>query len=126
MQPFMQTQRQPAQKALKIQLQGQLDGAAMREALDGLQAQLKDQPGPCCLIVDSLQMLGYDSDARSAFVSWIYAHRQQLSCVAVISNNKKWRSVIAVMSSMSQVRMRTFASVPESQSWTRAQTIAAR
>ena len=69
------------------------------------------------LIVDCREMTSYDSEARSAFVTWNRSHRQHLERVAIITDKLLWHMVIRTMSLASGQTMRPFDGIEDAQAW---------
>lgn len=71
------------------------------------------------LVVDCLNMPGYDREARDLFVNWNKAHRDRLVGVAVVTTNPMYRMVIGAMSLASSQQMKAFSTEEEANQWLR-------
>ncbi len=91
-----------------ITLTEHLTAAKLKLALATVDEALRTRSDKLWLIVDVLQMAGYDSDARTAFVAWNRANRPRLHGVAIVTHRTLWRVVVAAMSLASGQQMRAF------------------
>jgi hypothetical protein len=111
----------PPFPAIQVTLEGHLTEAALAVALDRADIELRAAKVPTALVVNCLNMAGYDSAARSLFVSWNSRHKRKFFCVAVITTNKLWHMVVSSMSLASSQKMKAFNALGEAGPWISAQ-----
>jgi SpoIIAA-like len=100
-------------------LRGHLTAPSLKEALDGAELALGGAERPA-LLVDVLQMTGYDTEARFLFVSWNSANRTRIAGVAIVTTNRLWVMIIAAMAIASGQKMKAFDSADSATAWCRA------
>jgi hypothetical protein len=71
------------------------------------------------VLLDCLEMDGYDLDARHAFVEWNKQWKPHVSRVAIVTRNRLYHVVIATMSLASGQAMKGFADHDEALGWAR-------
>lgn len=99
-----------------ISLRGQLTDDGLQAALRDVEPALEDHAHNA-LLVDALEMTGYEPDARALFVRWNAEHRTRIDRVAILTQRTLWRAVIAGMSLASKQQMRAFATRDEALAW---------
>ena len=67
------------------------------------------------MILDCLEMDGYEPDARQAFVDWLRTHAP--GTVAVVTRRQSWHMVTSAMSLASGRHMKAFATVEQARAW---------
>lgn len=102
---------------IQLALIGHLTESALMAALDRADLELGAARSRAALIVNCLTMTGYDSAARSLFVSWNSRHKRKFSCVAVITKNKLWHMVVSSMSLASGQKMKAFTDPADAEPW---------
>ncbi len=100
----------------QIVLRGHLTEAALRSSLESIDPDLAGG-ARCALLVDVTGITGYDSAARSLFVSWNREHRSRITGVAVVTTNRLWTMVISAMSLASAQKMKPFATRESAVEW---------
>ena len=106
---------------LRVQLTGHLTEASLTASLEPTASELQQATGRCGMIVDCLLMTGYDSAARSLFVSWHKLNRIHFFAIAIVTKNRLWHMVISSMSLASGQKMKAFDSQQEAEVWLSAQ-----
>ena len=114
---------------VELLLQGHLSESVLAAALDRADHDIHAASSHPILVVDCLNMTGYDSGARSLFIAWNSRHRKKFLCVVVITQNKLWHMVVGTMALASGQKMRAFNDTAEaapwiSQQWSRAHPVA--
>ena len=94
-----------------------LEGHLTAESLDAAFAALALPSGRTPLVVDCRAMTGYDAAARERFVDWNRAHRERLTRVAVLTDNRLWHMVISAMAMASGQPMKGFADPGAARAW---------
>ena len=102
---------------VQLVLAGHLTESALGAALNRADLELGAAKSRPALIVNCLTMTGYDSAARSLFVSWNSRHKRKFLCVAVITKNKLWHMVVSSMSLASGQKMRAFNDPADAEPW---------
>ena len=92
--------------------------SSLKKALSSADADLQG-PDPVGLVVDALQMSGYDAAAREQFVLWHHARRSRISRVAVLTRRSLWHMVIRAMSFAANVPMQPFQDLDVATAWAR-------
>jgi len=98
-------------------LEGHLSEAALAAGLEPITRRLRGTADAIDLLVDCQRMTGYDAGARSHFVRWNQQHRARVGRVAIVTDNRLWRMVIAAMSLASSREMRAFATPELARAW---------
>jgi hypothetical protein len=101
-----------------VELIGHLTEASLATSLAALEPRLGGEWTP--VLFDCRKMTDYDLAARHAFVRWHAAHRDKISRVAIVTENRLWWMVIHAMSLASGQAMKGFATVDEAIAWARA------
>ena len=106
-------------KHLQVQLSlvGHLTESALAATLDRTDREIRAATNRPTLVVDCLTMSGYDSAARSLFVSWNSRHKRKFLCVAVITKNKLWHMAVSSMALVSGQKMRAFNALADADPW---------
>ncbi len=104
-----------------LSLVGHLTEDTLEAALKRADAEIYAAKARLVLVVDCLTMTGYDSAARSLFVSWNSHHKNDFAGVAVITRNSLWHMVVGSMSFASGQKMRAFDTLSDSTVWIEAQ-----
>lgn len=107
----------PHASLLTLTLEGHLSAGNLHGVTAPVAVRLAGQGPRCGLIVDARRMTGYDTEARTAFVSWIGEHRSRLLAIAILTSNTVWRMVIGAMALASGTRMKPFAEPGEAEAW---------
>ncbi len=69
------------------------------------------------VLVECRAMVGYDLDARGAFVEWNARMRARIAHLAVLTDRPMWRLVVSGMALASRQNMRAFANRPDALAW---------
>jgi hypothetical protein len=101
-----------------VELVGHLTEASLAASLAALEPSLGGARTP--ILVDCRKMTDYDLAARHAFVRWNAAHRDKITRVGIVTENRLWWMVIHAMSLASGQAMKGFATVDEATAWARA------
>ncbi len=101
---------------LSVRLEGHLTRDQLKDALARVTPALGSDE-PLRLLVDCSEMVGYDLDARHAFVEWLREHTP--GRVAILTDRALWRMVISSMSLASSVPLRPFADRTAAEGWLR-------
>jgi len=101
---------------LELKLRGQLTANGLAGLLESLEVRIRGE-GSDLLLVDCLDMTGYDPAARDLFVSWNARNRGHLRAVAIVTRNTLWHLVVGTMALASRQRMRAFDGRAEGVSW---------
>jgi hypothetical protein len=104
----------------RITLTGHLTEASLAAALAPVTLRLESAAAPVSLIVDALEMTGYDLACRHVFTAWNKSQKGRIARVAIVTEKTMWRAVIAAMSLASGQTMKAFRSVEESMIWMEA------
>lgn len=102
---------------LSIRLVEHLTEASLSAALLPVTQRLEQSASKAGLVVDCLQMSGYDATARSLFVEWNRAHRDRLHAIGIVTRNLMWHVVISSMALASGQKMKAFGSVHDAEVW---------
>jgi ABC-type transporter Mla MlaB component len=102
---------------LAIRLVAHLTEASLSAALLPISQRLEQLGSQAGLVVDCLQMSGYDAAARSLFVEWNRAHRDRLCAIGIVTRKLMWHVVISSMALASGQRMKAFGSVRDAEVW---------
>lgn len=100
-----------------ITYKGQLSVTAVEQSMRVLDDALRNAPEGVNLVVNCLAMEGYDAEARRAFQQSVGGRLGSLRHVAVITDRKLWPMIVATMSAMTRVPMRSFGDVQEAEVW---------
>jgi hypothetical protein len=122
----MQTSRRPEQhtspngarpELLSVRLVAHLTEASLSAALRPVSRSIDASTVKAGLVVDCLEMTGYDAAARSHFVDWNKAYRDRLFAIGIVTRNIMWHVVISSMALASGQKMKAFNSVREAEVW---------
>jgi hypothetical protein len=102
---------------MRVRLVEHLTESSPTAALSPISRSLEPSGTKAGLIVDCLQMTGYDAAARSLFVEWNKAHLHQLTAIGIVTRHIMWHVVISSMSLASGQKMKAFTSVHEAEVW---------
>jgi len=94
-----------------------LTEASLTAALQPISQRLEQSTTRAGLVVDCLQMTGYDAAARALFVDWNKAHRDRLYAIGIVTRNLMWHVVISSMALASGQKMKAFVSVHDAETW---------
>jgi hypothetical protein len=87
-------------------------------ALVPVTGRLTEEPARIALLINALQMTGYDLSCRHVFTEWNRVHKTRISRVAIVTEKVMWRAVIAGMALASGQTMKAFSSLDEATRWT--------
>lgn len=105
------------EEIVDVKLRGQLDVKQLQEQLAPVERRIGEGNPPKALIVDCLDMTGYEGTARRYFVEWNATHRDSLNRLAVVLSNPLWKMVVSAMSLASGQVMKAFSSPSEARAW---------
>lgn len=101
----------------EIKLRGTLDVKQLEKQLAHVERSFNAQSEARPLIVDCLDMTGYESAARRYFVEWNAKHRGSVSRLAIVLSNPLWKMVVSAMSLASGQVMKAFNDPREARVW---------
>jgi hypothetical protein len=102
---------------IQLLLRGHLSESALVAELDRADHELLGVTNRPVLVVNCLTMTGYDSAARSMFVSWNSRQKRKFLCVVVITENKLWHMVVSSMALASGQKMKAFNTLALAAPW---------
>jgi hypothetical protein len=108
----------PAKGVVVLSLRGTLTVGTLTKALRDVEPGLR-VGSPIGVVVDALQMTGYEAAAREQFVSWHHQRRECISRVAVVTENRLWHMVVRAMSFAARVPMQPFRELGPAMAWAR-------
>ncbi len=101
-----------------ITLRGHLTVAALEAELDAL-AKVVAESNEVPVIVDCLEMTGYDVLARASFIDFHKRWRNNLLGVAIVTDRVAWKGVVLAMAMASSTKMRAFGDQTSAKVWLR-------
>ena len=105
-------------EASVVTLRGHLTVAALEQQLDAL-AKVLAENAEVPVIVDCLEMTGYDVLARASFIDFHKRWRNNLLGVAIITDRVAWKGVVLAMAMASSTKMRAFSDQAAAKVWLR-------
>lgn len=102
---------------LETSLRGHLTRAELDRSLAELVPALEQAQDKVLVLIDCLEMKGYDLDARHAFVEWNGKWRTKIERVAIVTQNRVYHVVISAMALASGQAMRGFADHDAALAW---------
>jgi hypothetical protein len=114
-----ESSRRPITDPVVGRLVGHLTRAQLEQILGEI-AELLQVHELAPVLLDCLEMGGYDLDARHAFVEWNKQWKPHVSRVAIVTRNRLYHVVIATMSLASGQAMKGFADHDDALAWARA------
>jgi len=108
-----------------ITLRGHLTVAALDAELGKLEKVLAGNEA-VPVIVDCMEMTGYDVAARASFIDFHKRWRTNLLGVAIITDRVSWRGVVLAMAMASSTKMRAFNEQSAAKMWLHGLSAGAR
>ena len=102
---------------LKIVLNGHLTTRQLAQVFESLETEIEQLPESNSLIVDCMNMTGYDMNAQTTFIEWNKKWREKISRVAIVTDKWVWHMVISVMATQSKQLMKPFNNLEKAQEW---------
>lgn len=96
------------QSPVVLMPRGDLTLTALQSALEPIEAELRR--GPRGLLVDVRQVQNMHGEARDYFLRWTKEHKARISAMAIVTEKKRWRVLVAAAS---LVRGRALRAFPE-------------
>ena len=100
-------------KIVTIMCRGRLTHRQLEAELFVAESAFVNAESTMTLVVDCLEMTGYDKAARTLFVEWNAAHRDVISQVVVLTDKQLHKMVITAMALASSQNMRVLNSRAE-------------
>src|SRR3954449_2931193 len=107
----------PSSRAERIDLVGHLTETSLAAALVPVTGRLAEEPMRIALLINALQVTGYDLSCRHVFTEWNKLHKARISRVAIVTEKLMWRAVIAGRALASGQTMKAFPSLDEAARW---------
>jgi hypothetical protein len=102
----------------RLRLEGKLDRDSLESAFQGVETTMGDG---CSLLVDCLNMTGYENEARDRFVEWNKANRAKLQRVAIVTDKPLWRMVASTIALATRQDMKVFSAAGDAEAWLTAE-----
>jgi hypothetical protein len=102
---------------VELRLDGQLTVASLAAALKAIQPSIDAAPDRVGLLVNCLEMTGYELAARSEFVEWIRRNNRIVRDVAIVTTNRLWHMVVSAMALASGGTMKACDSIQRATVW---------
>jgi hypothetical protein len=102
-------------QVFSCRLTGHLTRGQLETELARVPAREASGSGAQYVLLDCMEMVDYDLEARHAFVVWLKSHRPQK--VAILTSRSLWRMVIQAMSMASKVPLQPFDDAEAARRW---------